>query len=78
MHAAATFPAGGELCGFAALMTTMIRYGRRGQPARLGPYGSPAAVLHCALETAVLARATADPAIPAGLEAGLDPAAPAS
>ncbi len=78
MHAAATLPAGGELCGFAALRATMIRSGRRGQSARPGPYGSSAAVMRGALETAVPARGTAGPAIPAGLEAGLDPAAPAS
>jgi hypothetical protein len=30
VDAAATFPAGGERCGFAALMATMIRSGRRG------------------------------------------------
>ena len=30
VDAAATFPAGGERCGFAALMATMIRSRRRG------------------------------------------------
>ena len=61
-----------------ALMATMMRSGRRDQSARPGPYGSSAAVMRRALETAVPARGTAGPAIPAGLEAGLDPAAPAS
>lgn len=78
VDAAATFPGGGGRCGFAALMAAMIRAGRRGSSARLGPYGSSAAVMRGALETAVPARGTAGPAIPAGLEAGLDPAAPAS
>lgn len=59
-------------------MTTMNRSARRGQSASPRPYGSSAAVMRDALETAVPARAAAGPAIPAGLEAGLGPAAPAS
>jgi len=78
VDAAATFPVGGERRGFAALTATMIRAGRRGYSARPGPYGSSAAVMRGALERSVPARGTAGPAIRAGLEAGLDPAAPAS
>ena len=76
MDAAATFPVGGERRGFAALTATMIRAGRRGYSARPGPYGSSAAVMRGALGRSVPARGTAGPAIRAGLEAGLDPAAP--
>lgn len=74
---AAMFAAGGEPCGFAVLMATMSRSGRRDQSTRLGPCGFSAAVTRGALETAVPARGTAGPAISVGLEAGRDPAAPA-